>query len=63
MLAHVFDHLRRAELNVQETENVVFDGAQAAVASINLDGRPGEAVLAAIREGHADVLDVRLVDL
>jgi D-3-phosphoglycerate dehydrogenase len=63
VLAHVFDHLRRAELNVQETENVVFDGAQAAVASINLDGRPGAAVLAAIREDHADVLDVRLVDL
>ena len=40
VLAHVFDHLREANLNVQETENIVFDGAEAAVARINLDGAP-----------------------
>src|SRR5438093_1863830 len=40
VLAHVFDHLRRANLNVQETENIVFEGAEAAVARINLDGAP-----------------------
>ena len=38
VLAHVFDHLREANLNVQETENIVFEGAEAAVARINLDG-------------------------
>ena len=40
VLAHVFDHLREANLNVQETENIVFEGAEAAVARINLDGAP-----------------------
>ena len=40
VLAHVFDHLREADLNVQETENIVFEGAEAAVARINLDGAP-----------------------
>ena len=40
VLAHVFDHLRKANLNVQETENIVFEGAEAAVARINLDGEP-----------------------
>ena len=40
VLAHVFDHLRQANLNVQETENIVFEGAEAAVARINLDGAP-----------------------
>ena len=30
----------RANLNVQETENIVFEGAEAAVARINLDGAP-----------------------
>ena len=40
VLAHVFDLLREANLNVQETENIVFEGAEAAVARINLDGPP-----------------------
>ena len=32
VLAHVFNLLREANLNVQETENIVFEGAEAAVA-------------------------------
>ncbi|MGD9902960.1 MAG: NAD(P)-dependent oxidoreductase [Vicinamibacterales bacterium] len=62
VLAHVFGELRGAGLNVQETENVIFDGAEAAVARINLDAEPGAATVTAIR-GHADVLDVQLVSL
>jgi D-3-phosphoglycerate dehydrogenase len=62
VLAHVFSELRAAGLNVQETENVIFDGAEAAVARINLDGAPGAATVAAVR-AHADVLDVQLVSL
>jgi D-3-phosphoglycerate dehydrogenase len=62
VLAHVFTELRTAGLNVQETENVIFDGAEAAVARINLDGAPGTATVAAVR-AHADVLDVQLVSL
>ena len=42
VLAHVFERLRAADLNVQETENIIFDGAQAAVARINLDGAPAD---------------------
>ena len=45
VLAHVFEHLRAGDINVQETENVIFDGAQAAVARINLDGAPTDALL------------------
>jgi D-3-phosphoglycerate dehydrogenase len=62
VLAHVFTELRTAGLNVQETENVIFDGAQAAVARINLDGAPVAATVTAVR-AHADVLDVQLVSL
>ena len=47
VLAHVFDHLRRGNLNVQETENIVFEGAEAAVARINLDGEPSAGDLRA----------------
>ncbi|HKI02214.1 MAG TPA: 3-phosphoglycerate dehydrogenase family protein [Thermoanaerobaculia bacterium] len=63
VLAHVFEHLRAANLNVQETENIVFEGAEAAVARINLDHAPTPAVLDEIRGGNADVLDLQLIAL
>ena len=63
VLAHVFDNLREANLNVQETENIVFEGAEAAVARINLDGAPASALCDKIKSGHADVLDLQVVKL
>jgi D-3-phosphoglycerate dehydrogenase len=60
VLAHVFDGLRRAGINVQETENVVFDGGLAALARIHLNRAPEEATLAALREGNPDILELRL---
>jgi D-3-phosphoglycerate dehydrogenase / 2-oxoglutarate reductase len=63
VLAHVFDHLRKSDINVQETENVIFEGAQAAVARINLDGAPGEALLKQIGDGNSDILDLHLVTI
>jgi D-3-phosphoglycerate dehydrogenase len=63
VLAHVFDHLRAGNVNVQETENIVFEGAEAAVARINLDHLPAPAVLDEIRGGNADVLDLQLIAL
>jgi D-3-phosphoglycerate dehydrogenase len=63
VLANVFDRLRDAHINVQETENIVFDGAEAAVARINLDGQPAPAVLEAIKAGHADILELSLITL
>ena len=62
VLAHVFQQLRNDNINVQETENVIFDGAQAAVARINLDGAPAEALLQQIR-ANADILDLHLVTI
>src|SRR5581483_2820036 len=63
VLAHVFDHLRGGAINVQETENIIFDGAQAAVARVNLDGAPSEALLRTIRDGNADILDLQVVTI
>jgi len=63
VLAHVFDQLRRVGINVQETENVIFEGAEAAVARINLDGSPSPDTLAGLRTGNDDILDVRVVAL
>jgi D-3-phosphoglycerate dehydrogenase len=63
VLAHVFDHLRSGEINVQETENIIFDGAQAAVARINLDGAPSDTLLKRMQDGNADILDLHLVSI
>ena len=48
---------------MQETENIVFEGAEAAVARINLDGAPPPDVCARIKSGNTDVLDLQLVKL
>ena len=63
VLAHVFEHLRSGNINVQETENVIFEGAQAAVARINLDGAPPDALLKTIQDGNSDILDLHLVTI
>ena len=63
VLAHVFDQLRAAAINVQETENVIFAGAEAAVARINLDGKPSDAVLALITSGNEHILSAHVVTI
>jgi len=63
VLAHVFERLRSGLINVQETENVIFEGAEAAVARINLDQAPSEALIQTIRAGSADILDLHVVPI
>ena len=63
VLAHVFEHLRSGDINVQETENIIFEGAEAAVARINLDAAPSETLLQTIQAGSPDILDLHLVTL
>ncbi len=60
VLAHVFGALREAGINVQKTENVVFDGAEAASARIQLDSEPTRASLARISGGCRDILSITL---
>jgi D-3-phosphoglycerate dehydrogenase len=62
VLAHVFECLRSAGLNVQETENVIFEGAEAAVARINVDAAPPEKLLSVIR-GHQEIIDLHVVEI
>jgi D-3-phosphoglycerate dehydrogenase len=63
VLAAVFDRLKSADINVQETENIVFDGAKAAVARISLSDTPSEAALDGIRKSSADILELSLLTL
>ncbi len=63
VLAHVFDHLRAGNLNVQETENIIFEGAEAAIARINLDGNPPPGLLKTIADGNQDILSLYVVNI
>jgi D-3-phosphoglycerate dehydrogenase len=57
VLAHVFYTLGQAGINVEEMENVIYDGARAACARIQLDEPASDEHLNAIR-ANADVLSV-----
>ena len=63
VLAAVFDRLKQAGINVQETENIVFDGGKAAVARIHVDRAPDGEVQGALRTCTPDILDVSVVPL
>lgn len=63
VLASVFDELKRAGINVQETENIVFDGANAAIARIHLDSPPSGEVLDAIKTNSQDIIEMSLLKL
>ena len=62
VLAHVFERLRSSGINVQETENVIFEGAEAAVARVNVDAAPTSSLVSAIRD-HPDIIDLHVVEL
>jgi D-3-phosphoglycerate dehydrogenase / 2-oxoglutarate reductase len=63
VLAGVLDAIKAEHINVQEMENIVFEGAAAAVARINLDNAPSEAILNRIRSGSADIIELNLIQL
>lgn len=61
-LAHTLDAISNAGINVQEMENVIFDGAVAAIARINVEGSVDDALVDAIR-AYETVIDVTVVRL
>jgi D-3-phosphoglycerate dehydrogenase len=63
VLAGVLDAIKSEQINVQEMENIVFDGAAAAVARINLDNAPSDAILNRIRSSSADIIELDLIKL
>jgi D-3-phosphoglycerate dehydrogenase len=62
VLAHVLGHLRQAGSNVQEMENIIFQGAEAACARIQITGAPTPEQLGALASS-ADIYAVSLVPL
>lgn len=63
VLAAVLEAIKSEQINVQEMENIVFEGAAAAVARINLDNAPSDALLNRIRSGSADIIELNLIQL
>jgi len=63
VLATVLDTLRTAEINVQEMENVVFAGAEAAIAYINLDKAPLPEVLERCRAENKNIIEISLLPI
>ncbi len=62
VLAGVLDVAREANWNVQEMENLIFAGAEAACARIRFDGRPDTETLRRIND-VPDVLNATVIQL
>ena len=63
VLASVLGAIRAAEINVQEMENIIFEGAEAAVARINLEAAPSRDTLERLRAENADIIELDLLEL
>ena len=63
VLAQVLEAIKAEHINVQEMENIVFEGAEAAVARINLDKAPSGATLDQLLRGNADVIEINVLEI
>jgi len=63
VLAQVLEAIKAEHINVQEMENIVFEGAEAAVARINLDKAPSSATLERLGAGNNDIIELGLLSL
>lgn len=63
VLAQVLDAIKAEQINVQEMENIVFEGAEAAVARINLDKAPSGATLNQLRAGNQDIIELNVLEI
>jgi D-3-phosphoglycerate dehydrogenase len=62
VLAHVFYTLGQAGINVEEMENIIYEGNKAACARIQLGGPPSDEHVNAIRANDC-VLSIELTDI
>lgn len=63
VLAGVLDAIKAEHINVQEMENIVFEGAAAAVARINLDNAPSQESLRQLEASNPDIIELDLLKL
>ena len=63
VLAYVLNEIKAANINVQRMENIVFAGAEAAVARIELDGALVPETMNRIRDGNNNLVEATLIAL
>jgi D-3-phosphoglycerate dehydrogenase len=63
VLAEVLGAIRRHNINVEEMQNTIFEGAQAASAKIRLGSRPPAELIDELRSRTAEILHVDVVEL
>jgi D-3-phosphoglycerate dehydrogenase len=61
VLAYVLNEIKAANINVQRMENIVFAGAEAAIARIELDGALEPATADRIHAGNSDIIELNLL--
>jgi D-3-phosphoglycerate dehydrogenase len=61
VLAFVMDQIRRAGLNIEEVQNVIFEGALAASCRIQLGGEPPASLLSNIQKDNPDIIGLDLL--
>jgi D-3-phosphoglycerate dehydrogenase len=63
VLTRILSDLRQSKINVHEVHNIIFEGAKAAVASIELDTVPPQSTLDRMLARKDEVIHIRLVKL
>jgi D-3-phosphoglycerate dehydrogenase len=63
VLAYVLNEIKAANINVQRMENIIFAGAEAAVARIELDGALEPETMYRIRDGNNNIVEATLISL
>ncbi len=63
VLAQVLEAIKAEQTNVHEMENIIFEGAEAAVARINLDKAPSKETLDRLRSGNADIIELNILEV
>ncbi len=63
VLAFVMDQIRRAGINIEEVQNIIFEGAAAASCRIQLTTQPAAELLTALRRGSPDIIGLELLNI
>ncbi|HLP16561.1 MAG TPA: NAD(P)-dependent oxidoreductase [Bacteroidota bacterium] len=63
VLANVLEQLKSAHINVQEIENVIFEGQQTACCTLKLDAEPSIETVARIQNKNDEVIQASMVAL
>ncbi len=61
VLAFVMDQIRRSNINIEEVQNIVFDGAAAASCRLQLNTQPDNKLLDALRAGSSDIIGLEVL--